>query len=316
MGYESRAVARKILFSRTRYLYDFNLENDPLVLLQSVLLMSYRFKDNNHQTDSWFWSGFPTSFVQTMDLPGLIRNSNPAAKRTKLLRRIWWCCFVRDTLVIENMKLPSKISVEDSNISMLTLDDFDILQDSQNVGQQIQAYSCLISDAEARIERASAIIYIEQVKLCICINRILSAHSSAAVLTRSEPAFGGGVSNAAMSSVLAREIKACDSQLMDWLQALSLEAIWPGADLDEDAISDDALRPQRILLHMTYSAAVSILHRPQVLPSRPEAPLARHMHISLRTLSRNRIHHVAQHITQLAETILQYDLFHYIPPYR
>jgi hypothetical protein len=298
MGYDSRLVARRALFWRSKLLYDLYIEQDPVILLQAVLLMSYRFKETDNPRDSCRLLDFSTSFVQGMNLPGLIRNSVPLTKRQKLLRKLWWCCFVRDTLVIEQLMAPSKTKVEESDIPPLTLDDFNVSQDSNTW------------------VRTSAIIYISQIQLCIYINRILETHVSVTALTRSHSAFSYGTSGPAIGDLLSHKIRLYDADLTNWLKELSADATLSPVNPDGTSPGDSSLQLQQILLHMTYLVALSILHRPQVLPSKTEVALATHINISVRMLSKDRMHHVATRTTDLAEAILVLQFSRYMPPYR
>ncbi|KAH8691875.1 fungal-specific transcription factor domain-containing protein, partial [Talaromyces proteolyticus] len=292
MGYDSRSAARRALFRKTKLLYDLHIEQDPITLLQAVLLMSYRFKETDNQRELWFIAGFSTPFLQSMDFSRLIRISAPSTKRTKLLRKIWWSCFVRDTLIAEQLMSPSKTKTEESDIPLLTLDDFDLSRDSDEA------------------LRTSAIIYIDQTKLCIHINRVLEMHASVTALISSDPAFSYGSTEAAISDLLARKIRMYDTDFTKWVNDLSEEA-----KLNESTAGDSSLQLQQTLLHMTYLIGLSILHRPLVLPSKSEVALARHINISIRTLSKDRLHHIATQTTVLAKTILQQQFCEYMPPY-
>ncbi|OQD72724.1 hypothetical protein PENDEC_c019G01171 [Penicillium decumbens] len=54
-GYQTRRKAREDLFSKTRVLYDFDYENDRVITIQSLLLMTYWHETPQNPKDSQHW---------------------------------------------------------------------------------------------------------------------------------------------------------------------------------------------------------------------------------------------------------------------
>ena len=107
-GYESRIAAQKAFFSKARLLYDMNAEKSQLRLLQGSVMLSSLSFSYALDKDYRFWL---TNAVRIATQWGLNRNSvsmslEPGARR--LLRRIWWVLYNRDTLLaisgIDNLR--------------------------------------------------------------------------------------------------------------------------------------------------------------------------------------------------------------------
>ncbi|KAH9838957.1 C6 transcription factor (Ctf1B) [Teratosphaeria destructans] len=313
-GYQSRRDARRDFFAKTRLLYDFDVEVDRISLIQALLLMTYWYETPDDQKDSHHWMGIAVSLSHTI---GLHRNPEKSASmdvgRQKLWKRIWWATYMRDRLVALGMRRPTRIKDADFDVPMLTIDDFEI-------AALPEGPSCIPSDCtylrSADKQRQMAVMCIEKAKLCICVSDILSVQYS--VLQNNHGAMSEeGSTKTTMMLVAKRmdpavnEVQHCDKALQDWHnnlaeQAKYLEPTWS----DVDAGNED-IALNRSLLHMIYYAALSALHRPQVLPSaamQSRAPLGEHLE-----QSRSAVRLAATKITSIANRLHNLDLVRYLP---
>lgn len=124
-GYKSRLAARRAMFSKVRILYSLDVEQDKMILLQCLLLMSYWRDDSDNDKDAWHWSGLAVSLALTLrlqtDLPTV------SSERQKTFRkRCWWSCVVRDRLVALSENRCPRISLDECDLPMLTLADYNV----------------------------------------------------------------------------------------------------------------------------------------------------------------------------------------------
>ena len=124
-GYNSRSVARKAMFSKVRVLYSLDVEQDKMIILQCLLLMSYWQDDSDNDKDAWHWTGLAVSLALTLRLQ--YEPVDGLSKRQKTFRkRCWWSCVVRERLVALSVQRQSRISLHQCQLPLLTLADFNI----------------------------------------------------------------------------------------------------------------------------------------------------------------------------------------------
>lgn len=125
LGYASRSTARRDAFFRVRALYSLNVERDSTALVQTFLLMSYWRGDIGEDKDVWHWTGLAVSTA--IDI-GLHRRSKVGLTQRQytLRRRLWWSCVLRDRLVALSQQRQPRIRLEESDVSMLTLGEYNV----------------------------------------------------------------------------------------------------------------------------------------------------------------------------------------------
>jgi hypothetical protein len=102
-------------------------EDDQLTLIQSVLLIGFWYADAQDRFEAWHWTGIAISLSQCC---GLHRSPKPFRSQTglseqqmRLLRRIWWSCFVRDRWLSLVKGRPMRINLEDCDVPWPLSDD-------------------------------------------------------------------------------------------------------------------------------------------------------------------------------------------------
>ncbi|KAK6541864.1 hypothetical protein TWF694_007642 [Orbilia ellipsospora] len=315
-GYTSRKSARKAFFQRTRMLYDFDWEQDRISLIQALLLMTYWYETPDDQKDTWHWMGVAISLSHTVGLHRSPVNSSLSPRRQKLWKRIWWSCFMRDRLVALGMRRPTRIKDEDCDVPMLTLEDFGLSAETDELAEVLFGGD-LEEQRKRRRQRTLALLCIEKAKLCVLIGNVLTVQYSVLNSVATKDGVIDTTKNLMLlhpkkTDVEVCEVKLCDEQLNDWQRKLIPEAYWrPASSLLEDM--DPCILLHRNLLHMVYFTTVSALHRPQVLPSAPAPWPARNRTPELQEISRKKVRHAAHEITRLAEELIEYDLVRYLP---
>ncbi|KAH7032953.1 fungal-specific transcription factor domain-containing protein [Microdochium trichocladiopsis] len=310
-GYPSRKAARKSYFNKTRLLYDFDYESDRLILVQSLLLMTYWYETPDDQKDTWHWMGVAISLAHTIGLHrNPARTSMPVHKQ-KLWKRIWWSCFMRDRLVALGMRRPTRIKDEDFDVPMLEVSDFEIATLPDEI-EIIGPECCMVRDTA--IQQELALMCIAKAKLCLCVSHMLRAQYSVLIRDTTKPE---NTTNSTMMLFPNKQlnsfekVNACDAELMAWQQSLpaccQYQPLTP-ADLQNGRAT---IAVQRNLLHMVFYTTISALHRPQFLPSSPhQVP---QVSIQMQDFSRMRVRDAAMHITRMVAELHSLRLEKFLP---
>ncbi|KAI1130937.1 fungal-specific transcription factor domain-containing protein [Nemania abortiva] len=311
-GYASRKAARRAFFSKARLLYDFDYENDRLLLVQGLLLMTYWYETPDDQKDTWHWMGVAISLGHTIGLHRNPANTNMPPQRRKLWKRIWWSCFMRDRLIALGMRRPTRIKDEDFDVPMLEEDDFDIKalpDDVQAVGPECT----LLRDVGMQLELAQ--MCIAKAKLSLCISHMLKAQYSVLICTKTHPE---NVTNSTMMLLPNKQldnmesIAKCDHGLTQWAETLPESCKYrPLSPLDVQN-GRGVIALQRNLLHMVYFTTVSALHRPLFLPSSPRNPQQSPSQVQ-QQISRIRVCSSAMQITRMVTELSALGLEKFLP---
>ena len=220
---------------------------------------------------------------------------------------------MRDRLIALGMRRPTRIKNEDFDVPMLEIDDFHI--EALAPGSVCIPPSCAVM-RDTKKQRELAIMCIEKAKLCICISHVLSTQYSVLHNNHGVQSKEGSTTTTMMLVAKKDEpgacgVRTCDEELRVWKESIAPEAEYV---LPEDRPingSDECMVLNRSLLHMVYYAALSALHRPQVLPSNPLP--SQHPAAELLEISRANVRQAATKITSMAETLYELDLVRCLP---
>ncbi|CAG7939766.1 unnamed protein product [Penicillium nalgiovense] len=167
-GYTSRKDARQEFFRKARILYDLDVEQDRIVLIQSVLLLTYCHETTYDPKDFRHWLEIALSQAALVPFPS---DEHWASKTTSrgLWKRIWWCIYTRDRLIA--LILRRATVIEEANFSMLlpTLADFPIQQYPTQVVKKL-GYCEVLQRIDYQEQLAQ--IFVEKTKLCCTISGI------------------------------------------------------------------------------------------------------------------------------------------------
>lgn len=313
-GYATRRDARRAFFTKTRLLYDFDIEVDRISLIQSLLLMTYWYETPDDQKDSHHWMGIAVSLSHTI---GLHRNPEKSAAidpaRKRLWKRIWWSTYMRDRLVALGMRRPTRIKNADFDVPMLELSDFEFAVIPE--GPSCVPTDCkLLRDLD--MQKQLNIMCIESAQLCICMSHVLSVQYS--VLNNNHGVVSEQGSTKTTVHLVAKrldpeqnEVQTCNNELQRWKSELAEEAQYVVPSWSDVDAGKDAIVLNRSLLHMIYFATLSALHRPQVLPSTSLPP--RQQQTEQLDHSRKAVRLAASEITTIAHRLYDLDMVRYLP---
>jgi hypothetical protein len=102
MGFADYPTAQKVFFTRAKFLHDFDVEKNPLHLLQGSLLLSTTHVSHCMQRDHRFWLSNAAYVAAKMGLHHNITRQAPDIPTKKLFRRIWWVLYTWDALLALN----------------------------------------------------------------------------------------------------------------------------------------------------------------------------------------------------------------------
>ncbi|KAK5055353.1 hypothetical protein LTR84_013103 [Exophiala bonariae] len=305
LGYSSRKSARRAFFERARLLYDLDCEPDRLSLVQAFLLMTYWYDSSirGRYKDRKFWIRESVTLAQDLGLD--LELENCVTQRQRVMKRIWWCCFMRDQFVALMTWTPPHFRAGSHIIPMLVLDDFEIEDYSKAVSNTFNEWA-FINDERTRIQLA--MLCIEKAKLSLCIDQILRVRY---ISMRHE-------SKTQTLSILVPkrdtnddfEVIEHDHQLRRWYQAISTSGNF---DLKDSTTfgtikASDTLTIQRVHLKLLFLSALIALHRPQVGDnSRARSGL-------FQDLSRTKLRETADEVGHLAMCMKELHLGTHIKP--
>ncbi|EXJ58609.1 hypothetical protein A1O7_06036 [Cladophialophora yegresii CBS 114405] len=215
-------------------------------------------------------------------------------RRQRMLKRLWWCCFMRDQFVALMMWTPPQLGARHRHLPMLELSDFE-LQDGSAAATNGRHEWDFLSNRTTRIHLA--ILCIAKAKLCVCINQILQARYKTLRYENCDNMTTILVPMHSHSSPF--EILELDRQLREWHYDVSGNG---GFDLRDPANSAttgklDATLMHRAHLKLLFLAALIALHRPQALNTTST------LSTTYRQLSREKLHDAADEIAHIAISI-------------
>ncbi|KAL4943488.1 hypothetical protein BDV06DRAFT_221148 [Aspergillus oleicola] len=116
-GYDSLITAREDLYRRAKRLYESGIEKDCLVISQACLLLTYYTTDAERSSNSrWLRIAIRYAKKERAHLYGHLPEG-PAGlgsgRKTSDLKRLWWCCMIRDRIISLGMRRPIQITPDD-----------------------------------------------------------------------------------------------------------------------------------------------------------------------------------------------------------
>ncbi|KAL4891423.1 hypothetical protein BDV59DRAFT_209071 [Aspergillus ambiguus] len=121
----SIVLFRAMLFAASPLLYESGAETDPLTIAQTTLLLSYYTTDSETSTNSmWLKIAIESAKKENANIYYM---PSPSGKNTSDLKRVWWCCLIRDRLISLGMRRPIQITPDEYELPQqgLTFDDLE-----------------------------------------------------------------------------------------------------------------------------------------------------------------------------------------------
>lgn len=119
-------LASLTFFRRAKSLYETNYESDPVLIIQTVILIGLYWEGPEDVTrNSFYWTRVGVGLAQGFGFHRDVSASpSLSAADKKVWRRIWWCLFEKDRNVAIAFGRPPTINLTDCDVPMLSIDDF------------------------------------------------------------------------------------------------------------------------------------------------------------------------------------------------
>ncbi|PQE31280.1 cutinase transcription factor 1 alpha protein [Rutstroemia sp. NJR-2017a WRK4] len=225
----STTPAALTFYKRAKALYDANYEDDRVTIVQALVLMGWYWEGPEDVTKNvFYWSRVATIVAQGSGMHRSVEGSQLSRADKRLWKRIWWTLFTRDRSVAVALGRPVHINTDDSDVEMVSEDDFVEDEDGQ--------------PAEYAQDPLHVQFFLQYVKLCEIMGLVLSQQYSVASKARRQNAI---------------DLTHSDMALADWLQNCPKEVYW---EMPRHHFWS-------ALLHSNYYTTLCLLHRAHMPPA-------------------------------------------------
>lgn len=311
MGFKCREDARLNLYRKVIALHDLGLETEDLSVAQARLLLTH-WVEIEDQRNPWYWMGSTVSKIQSMDLREILGDATLCRSRLRTLKRLWWSCVIRDTVLALGGRFLPRFRPEECDIAVLAFDDFpSTCPHSHTSADNNSQYA----SEKSASRRRSIAVSIEMAKMSVCLNRVLWVQSTFSSFFRSALLAKLGPDQKIYRKLMAAEIDTCFRKVKTWYDGLHEDARWPAEQPDQG-------QPRRgsdlgrILLRMAYYTVVNCLYRPQVLPSDSESAFAVHTEDKEYAAYCRKLLWAAQGVAHCSEDLVRRHPGEHLPSFR
>ncbi|PFH55331.1 hypothetical protein XA68_18567 [Ophiocordyceps unilateralis] len=215
-------------YKRAKALYDANYEDDRVTIVQSLLLLGWYWEGPEDVTKNvFYWSRVATIVAQGSGMHRSVEQSQLSKSDKRLWKRIWWTLFTRDRSVAVALGRPVHINLDDSDVEMLTEDDF--IEDEPD------------GACDPAPDAVHVHFFLQYVKLCEIMGLVLSQQYSVASKGRQWNAL---------------DLTHSDMALADWLHNCPKIVYW---EMPRHHFWS-------ALLHSNYYTTLCLLHRAHMPP--------------------------------------------------
>ncbi|KAJ9611688.1 hypothetical protein H2200_004872 [Cladophialophora chaetospira] len=287
--------AQKLLFSRVKLLYDMEVETNPLIMIQSLLLMTYWHSQLNDTKGRVYWLRIALSLATEIGLHNSdLQYGEP--EEDNLRRRLWCCCLIRSQLISigerRQVVLPCAAEIN------LSFEQWN----GGSLSQALDAYSVTHTRQQMDI---LGCIFIQEVKLCGIIRHILDTLYELSGV-RKVPSSDSIMMLIPKAKATGPLVIALDETLREWYKNASQSGAFDCQHGDHDSI----VSVHSATLEMLYHTALSAVHRPLMLQQRQHGPATE----AMREFSSTTLRSSACRITEIGRDLeIQNEISH-LPP--
>lgn len=185
--------AATLFYNRAKALYDADYEQDRVTIVQALILMGWYWEEPGKVTKNvFYWNGLATTIAHGCGMHRNPKNSKLSPSDQKLWKRIWWTLFTRDRSVAVALGRPPHINLADSDMELLTEDDF-------------------IEDDNISPNSLHTQFFLQYVEICKIMDLVLLQNYSISARARSYNAMA---------------LTQCDMALAEWFQNCPMEIRW------------------------------------------------------------------------------------------
>lgn len=158
---KTRGHARRYFYDKAKILFDLGYETDKIILLQTVLLLTFWGPQMKSYWNPCSWIGFGVTLADSL---GIYRSNSSAhlpPPDRSLLRRLWWTLAVRDAYCAALLGRPFRINMARCDTESLSMDDFKQEDGDDNVAMSRSTYT----GALCQIQIAKLSLILRQIML-------------------------------------------------------------------------------------------------------------------------------------------------------
>ncbi|KAF2164390.1 hypothetical protein M409DRAFT_25268 [Zasmidium cellare ATCC 36951] len=301
LGFESAKEARSTFFNRVRLLYEFDVEPDIVAVFQSLVLMSSWYSKWDSRRDTWHWTGLAYDVARRMGLHREPTAKFASEKARRFRKRLWWSFYIRDRMIALGTRRPMRIYDADCDVSMLTLEDFDLEPfDECYQGQPLMP--------GAKESEATALMCIHLAKLCICVGHVVSSQYSTLSTQQDQDIPHSVMIVSRRDEGRIEQLESCDQELSRWFEEFNSTVNPTIFPRPPHAGPHSCSEVHWAVLNMTYQTTVNVLHRTSALqPSSSDSD-----NLTEQNASRSKVKRSARELTKLSMAMLRQDQLRFL----
>lgn len=228
----SADLASLTFYKRAKALFDANYESDRMTIVQAVILLGSWWEGPEDVTkNSFYWVRVALSIAQGFGLHRSMDKTNMSLASKRSWKRMWWSLFVRDRWIAVSLGRPMFINLEDSDVPMLTEDDF--IEDEPGLPSLYP------------FNRVHALYFIHTVKLAEIVGLVLRQQ------------FSVNAENSRRQNKVP-VVSHCDMAMGSWMNSLPPELKYSVKDKPSHTFLTATL-------HAQYYTVLCLVHRGNIL---------------------------------------------------
>lgn len=232
----SSKLATATFYKRAKALFDANYEMDRVPVIQSAILLAWFLEGPDDVTaNGYYWTRIAVTVAQGIGLHRNMEKSGLPEIEKRIWKRIWWTLFTRDRSTAVAMGRPVMINLDDADVPMITLEDFDESEPG--------------SPSPYKVNRGQALYFIYSVKLSEIMGLTIKEHYSI------------GAENIRRHNRVP-DVSQCDMAMATWMNSLPQELKYSL----KDRRNHDFFKA---LLHCQYYTVLCLVHRSNIIYQRP-----------------------------------------------
>ncbi|KAJ9145079.1 C6 zinc finger domain containing protein [Pleurostoma richardsiae] len=132
LGFCSVRNARADFYSRAKALFDIDFHRDDVTSAQGALMLTYHAVSNDDKTNT-YWLSTAVHFARNAHADHYVNmEANPKGNSRGVLKRLWWCCILRDRIMALGLRRPLNIRPGDFDFTQPGLSESDFQDEIRN----------------------------------------------------------------------------------------------------------------------------------------------------------------------------------------
>ena len=220
--------------------------------------MAYWSEKPGDNRGAWYWMGIAITLAQLLGTHRKAEYKVPS-QESKIHRRVWWSCYIRDRMLGIAMGRPMRIKEAEFDTAPLTLEDFDIIDLSTASEKTLPTMDDQIALAQ---------MCIKTTELCKILTEVLDQNFS--ILPGEKSTSSVKEDNGSTATMLflkdcptnSQLVQRFDQDLQAWYNNLPASSVYR-VDAGQEGYSQCVV-VNAASLHIVFWSVVSALHRPQL----------------------------------------------------